>query len=80
MLVVDDNSTNQSILTAKLARWCVQPSAVDGGPQALQALQAARNSGTPFHLILADMHMPNMNGFDLVAPFVNNPVFPPPPP
>lgn len=45
----------------------MQPFAVDGGAEALQALQAARDSGAPFQLILTDMHMPNMDGFDLVA-------------
>jgi two-component system, sensor histidine kinase and response regulator len=67
VLVVDDNSTNQRILLAMLARWRMQPSAVDGGAQALQALQAACDLGAPFQLILTDMHMPNMDGFDLVA-------------
>jgi two-component system sensor histidine kinase/response regulator len=50
-----------------LARWCMRYSAVDGGPQALRTLQAARDSGAPFQLILTDMHMSNMDGFDLVA-------------
>lgn len=67
VLVADDNSTNRRILLAMLAHWRMLPSAVDGGAQALQALQAARDSGAPFQLILTHMHMPNMDGFDLVA-------------
>ena len=66
-LVVDDNFTNQRILLAMLAHWRMQPSAVDGGVEALEALQAARDLGAPFRLILTDMHMPNMDGFELVA-------------
>ena len=67
VLVVDANVTNQRILLATLQHWHMQPFAVDGGVEALRALQAARDSGAPFQLILTDMHMPNMDGFDLVA-------------
>ena len=67
VLVVDDSLTNQRILLAMLQHWHMQPFAVDGGVEALRALQAARDSGAPFQLILTDMHMPNMDGFDLVA-------------
>jgi two-component system, sensor histidine kinase and response regulator len=67
VLVVDDNFTNQRILLAMLAHWRMQHSAVDGGVEALEAVQAARDLGAPFRLILTDMHMPNMDGFELVA-------------
>ena len=67
VLVVDDNVTNQRILLAMLEHWHTQPFAVDSGVEALQALHAARDSGAPFRLILTDMHMPNMDGFDPVA-------------
>jgi CheY-like chemotaxis protein len=67
VLVVDDNPTNRRILLAMLVHWRTRPSAVEGGAQALQALQAARDLGAPFQLILTDMHMPDMDGFDLVA-------------
>jgi two-component system sensor histidine kinase/response regulator len=77
VVVVDENSTNQRILLAMLARWSMRHSAVDGGPQALRALQAARDSGAPFQLILTDMHMPNMDGFDLVAHIREHPISPP---
>jgi CheY-like chemotaxis protein len=65
-LVVDDNRTNQRILLGMLNRLGMKPIAVEGGADALAALEAARDKGEPFGLILTDMHMPKMDGFTLI--------------
>jgi two-component system, sensor histidine kinase and response regulator len=66
VLVVDDNRTNRGILEGMLKRWEMKPTAVEGGEQALAQLAVAREAGAPYGLILTDMHMPVMDGFDLV--------------
>src|ERR1700674_5279173 len=66
VLVVDDNDTNQRILEGMLGRWEMKPTLVEGGEEALAELSAAREAGEPYALILADMHMPRMDGFALV--------------
>jgi len=66
VLVVDDNRTNRRILDGMLNRWEMKPTLVEGGEQALAQLIAAREAGQPFRLILTDMHMPGMDGFELV--------------
>jgi len=66
VLVVDDNRTNQRILEGMLKRWEMIPTCVGGGDQALAELASARNGGRAFGLIVTDMHMPKMDGFELV--------------
>ncbi|WP_406278588.1 response regulator [Streptomyces sp. NBC_00191] len=64
-LVVDDNETNRLILDTQLRRWHMQPTTVEGGPQALVALHEAAAAGRPFDLALLDMQMPDMDGLEL---------------
>jgi PAS domain S-box-containing protein len=64
-LIVDDNSTNRRVLRGMLNRWGMKPTAVEGGRQALQALEVAMSTGHPFPLILLDGQMPEMDGFTL---------------
>jgi len=66
VLIVDDNRTNLRILRDMLWRWNMKPFTVDGGEAALAALEAARQDGAPFQLILTDMLMPHMDGFALI--------------
>ena len=65
-LVVDDNETNRRILKGMLLRWQMHPTCTNGAEAALEALSAAYQSGKPFRLILTDMHMPGMNGFEMI--------------
>jgi PAS domain S-box-containing protein len=66
ILVVDDNRTNRRILEGMLGRWEMKSTVVEGGEEALAELFAAREAGDPYRMILADMHMPRMEGFGLV--------------
>jgi PAS domain S-box-containing protein len=65
VLVVDDNSTSRKILEEMLTNWKMKPVAAGSGPAALEALKHSQKKGEPFRLVLADGHMPGMDGFDL---------------
>jgi PAS domain S-box-containing protein len=66
VLVIDDNQTNRRILDGMLKRWEMKPALAQGGEQALLELQSAKDAGEPYGLILLDMHMPEMDGFQFV--------------
>ena len=72
-LIVDDNSTNCRILVDVLRNWRMVPTAVQGGPAALEALRAAAAAGEPFSLVLLDAMMPEMDGFTLASKISGHP-------
>ena len=65
VLVVDDNATNRFILSEILASWQMRAAAVDTAAAALESLQQAAQQGDPFHLVLTDALMPDVDGFSL---------------
>jgi CheY-like chemotaxis protein len=73
VLIVDDNTTNRRILEGMLGRWEMKSSSAQDGDAALKKLSEAQESGEPFALILMDMHMPNMDGFELIEKIRHGP-------
>jgi signal transduction histidine kinase/DNA-binding response OmpR family regulator len=72
-LIVDDNATNRMILAEMLSNWGVKPTAVDGGPAALEAVEAATRAGRGYRLVLLDACMPDMDGFSVAGKIKRNP-------
>ncbi|MDO8434786.1 MAG: response regulator [Candidatus Binatus sp.] len=70
VLVVDDNFTNRLILREMLSIRGAEVDEADNGPTALEQIERARASGTPYQLMLLDCRMPGMDGFE-VAERVN---------
>jgi len=66
VLVVDDNRTNRRILEGMLGRWEMKSTSAQDGEEALAKLSEAQEASAPFALILMDMHMPEMDGFELI--------------
>ena len=66
VLVVDDNATNRRILLGHLKNWSTRSTAVESGDLALVELGTAQRENDPYALILTDMQMPKMDGFDLI--------------
>jgi CheY-like chemotaxis protein len=66
-LIVDDNSTNRRMLTELLTAWKARAGSAACGGEALSAMCAAAEQGDPFQLVLVDVHMPDMDGFELAA-------------
>jgi CheY-like chemotaxis protein len=64
-LVVDDNATNRRLLEDILLGWRMVPTLASSVPEALAALRAAHESGRPCRLVLADVQMPDADGFAL---------------
>jgi two-component system sensor histidine kinase/response regulator len=69
VLVVDDNATNRLLLSKMLERWKMRPAQAANAAEALQRLEAAKQAGSPFDLVLIDVQMPEVDGFALVEQF-----------
>jgi CheY-like chemotaxis protein len=57
-LVVEDNATNQLVITLFLRKLCIAHDLVDRGAQALEALR-----GRSYDFVLMDVEMPQLDGF-----------------
>jgi signal transduction histidine kinase/DNA-binding response OmpR family regulator/HPt (histidine-containing phosphotransfer) domain-containing protein len=64
-LLVDDNSTNRTILRRQLAGWGMRVVATDCGARALELMREAAQSGQPFDIAIVDLQMPDMDGLML---------------
>jgi len=63
ILIVDDNSTNRSILHDQIISWGMSNGSAENGQKALELLTAAAKRGEPYDLAVVDMNMPGMNGY-----------------
>jgi two-component system, sensor histidine kinase and response regulator len=70
---VDDNATNRRILTELLWHWEMRPASAASALEALSMLRGAAEHGHPFPLVLTDVHMPDMDGFELAERIRNTP-------
>jgi signal transduction histidine kinase/DNA-binding response OmpR family regulator len=66
VLVVDDNETNRRILDNMLGNWSMRVTCVARGSAALGELAAAQQGADPYGLIISDVNMPEMDGFELI--------------
>jgi two-component system, sensor histidine kinase and response regulator len=65
VLVADDNITNRRILSDVLWRWGMKPAAAASGLEAIALIRRAWEAQDPFQVIITDVHMPEMDGFEL---------------
>lgn len=65
VLVVDDNATNRKLMLNILSSWKMLPTVVSSGEKALAEMQRATTLGQPYLLVILDLQMPDMDGFEL---------------
>jgi len=64
VLVAEDNAVNMLIAVALLEQWGIVVSQASDGAQAVSAADAAFASGVGFDIVLMDVQMPVMGGYD----------------
>jgi CheY-like chemotaxis protein len=64
VLVAEDNDINALLARHLLSRLGHRPVMVATGGDAVSAFVAAQAAGTPFDLVLMDIHMPGMDGIE----------------
>jgi two-component system sensor histidine kinase/response regulator len=72
-LIVDDNATNRLILSEILEGWQMKAAALGGATGALEALRKAAEADQPFHLVITDALMPDVDGFMLAEEISRDP-------
>ena len=65
-LVVDDSATNRSIVSRMLTAGGATVTEAASGAEGLAALADANRDGAPFGLLLVDLQMPAMDGFEMI--------------
>jgi PAS domain S-box-containing protein len=66
VLMVDDNATNRSIVREMLTASGAIVTEATSAAEGLAAIAAANRIGTPFGLLLVDLQMPAMDGFEMI--------------
>ena len=64
VLIVDDNGTNRRVLSDWLSNWGMWPIVAASGRDALKLLESLVE---PIPLVLTDVHLPEMDGFELIT-------------
>jgi len=67
ILVIDDNATNRRVLEMMLESWGATVTLADDGSSGLQELQNAFQDGVPYEVVLLDVQMPEMDGYQVLA-------------
>ncbi|MFQ5489735.1 MAG: response regulator [Phycisphaerae bacterium] len=75
LLVVDDNATNRRVLEQTLRSWGFTPTLAAGAKEGLDHLGRACSKGREFDLVLLDVQMPEMDGFEFAREVHENPRF-----
>jgi signal transduction histidine kinase/CheY-like chemotaxis protein len=64
VLIAEDNEINALLTRSLIAKLGHCPTVATNGASAVQSWLAARAAGTPYDLILMDIHMPDVDGLD----------------
>ena len=62
--IAEDNPINQKIAVSFVTKLGFKSEAYNDGMQAVEALRANAKAKTPFHLVLMDVQMPVLDGYD----------------
>lgn len=73
VLVVDDNSTNRSILEEMLGNWHMEVATAESGAAALKLLDEAQSRKHPFAVAVLDAGLPGEDSFSLLEDIRNRP-------
>jgi signal transduction histidine kinase/CheY-like chemotaxis protein len=72
-LIVDGNEVSRRVLHQQVSRWGMRDASFATSPPALEEIQAAQRSGDPYHFLIADFQMPEIDGVSLAAAVKNDP-------
>ena len=62
VLIVDDNRVNRRVIHQHICSWGMRNGSYASAEEALAAVREARAAGDPYHIVIADYHMPGIDG------------------
>jgi PAS domain S-box-containing protein len=72
VLVVDDNATNRRIFREMLGNWGMLADTAELGAEGLKLLWQAAGTEHPYQLVILDVMMPEMDGFEVAREIRQN--------
>jgi len=73
VLIVDDNEINRRVLERQVESWGMIHTSHAGSRGALEDVREAASAGQPYHFVIADYHMPGMDGAALAEAIKKDP-------
>lgn len=73
VLVVDDIELNRRIVHEQVTSWGMRNRSCSNADEALNALRLAQAEGDPYDFVIADYHMPGMDGATLAVAIKSDP-------
>ena len=73
VLIVEDHVTSRRVLREVLGRWGLRAASAADVSSALVALRQAKEEGRSFSFVLADVHLPDGDGFTLIEKLNRHP-------
>ena len=65
ILWVDSNQSERPLRELQASVWGCRIEIVESGQQALASLKLAAEGGSPFHVVVSDLRLPGIDGFEL---------------
>jgi signal transduction histidine kinase/CheY-like chemotaxis protein len=65
VLIVDDNKVNRRVIHQHICSWGMRNGSFASAEEALAAVREARAAGDPYQIVIADYHMPGIDGVRL---------------
>jgi signal transduction histidine kinase/CheY-like chemotaxis protein len=62
VLIVDDNRVNRRVIHQHICAWGMRNGSFASAEEALAAVREARAAGDPYQIVIADYHMPGIDG------------------
>ena len=72
-LIIDDNATNRLIVRETLTGWGIPAAEASGGEEALLELHRAVKAGVPYRLVILDVRMPKLSGWQVAETIARSP-------
>ncbi len=75
VLLVDDNASARQALKIYLEGWGCRVDEAENGEQALSRMRRSASDGDPYSLVLVDLRMPGIDGWQLASEVISDSIF-----